>query len=636
MKINETPETILTKMYNSVKLKKTAVIFALAGITICFIMLLPPVQRIVFSFVDMRTSGTGLRTSGTFDSRLMALLSLAFFGLVVFVLAICCLFSKTIAAFLEDAKKVRLITLLTAGICVLLLGFVSIFSYQHGVQWLNSDHSSEMILGKLLAEENVFVSSNWRYSTELRLIYQTLFTMPLFKILGGGTGNWALIRALVIFLNCLVLILSYLFFSRQLKIQAKWSFITALFLLMPISGVYWDIVLFGGYYVFFVAQTFICLGLYFRLVGCADTKTAPVEFIMFTLLSFALGVQGIRSLLCIHIPFLIACIWFYSQTAQKKKFTLFMGCYSFVVCCVGFAVNYLLHFKYSFNSFESMRLENIFENFFDKIGQSFVCLVNFFGFSAGSHVLSAQGIFSVAAITGSSILLWGTFKSSRQVRHENNTEEKDALRRFLPVYFVSSVIFNIFVFIITEGNVTDRYFIPFMVFYVPLTAVFFEYAEKTYGHLKRIAIVSGIVLFVFGQGYLNFKNLTVYDVNTVRKGYIKYLLDNRLDYGFATFVNANVTTELTDGKIELAGLEPDGLEPDKNQFRLSGWLNPKKLYNPSYHTGESFLLLTRPEWELAQKTGRPFALLRPDYEDSDFLVIRYPSARIIYTEVLDN
>jgi len=76
-----------------------------------------------------------------------------------------------------------LITASTAVIGMLLLGFVSIFSYQHGAQWLNSDHSSEMVLGKLLADENTFVSRNWYYSTEIRLIYQTIFIMSLFKLI---------------------------------------------------------------------------------------------------------------------------------------------------------------------------------------------------------------------------------------------------------------------------------------------------------------------------------------------------------------------------------------------------------------------------------------------------------------------
>jgi hypothetical protein len=142
-------------------------------------------------------------------------------------------------------------------------------------------------------------------------------------------------------------------------------------------------------------------------------------------------------------------------------------------------------------------------------------------------------------------------------------------------------------------------------------------------------------LFILGQGYLNFQNLTRDDVNTVRKGYIQYLLDNQLDYGFATFWNANVTTELTNGKIELAGLNPHKLV-DTNQFSIHNWASPMKHSDPAFYQGESFLLLTRAEWELAQETEKPFARLKPDYEDNGFIVIRYPSARIIHREVLDN
>jgi hypothetical protein len=142
-------------------------------------------------------------------------------------------------------------------------------------------------------------------------------------------------------------------------------------------------------------------------------------------------------------------------------------------------------------------------------------------------------------------------------------------------------------------------------------------------------------LFICGQGYLNFQDMAGQNGNSVRKGYIRYLLDNQLDYGFATFWNANVTTELTNGKIELAGLNPDGLNTDKNSFSINGWLNPTKFYDLSFHQGGSFLLLTRAEWELAQRTGRPFVRLVPDYEDNDFIIIRYPSAEIIHREVLD-
>jgi len=632
MKNDETPEVLLDRAYHSTKGRKLAIMLILAGLIICIIPLLPPVQSAFFSFVNSRISRKGV----VFENRLRSLLSLPFFGLVFFVLALCCLFSKTVSRFLEDAKNTRLITVLAAGTCVFLLIFVSIFSYRYGAQWLNSDHSSEMVLGKLLADENTFVSRNWHYSTEIRLLYQTIFIMPLFKII-GHYENWALIRAFAILLNNLVLIFSYLFMAKQMKIQTKWICITCIFLIMPVSTVYWDIVTFGGFYILFIAQFFCCLGLFIKLSSKMGTKeTTLIDFILFTVLSFILGIQGIRSLFCFHIPLCITCIFLYSKTA-KKNFPLFLGCYGFVVCCVGYAANYLLHFWFSFHSHENMRLTDLYADFFPKLGQSFVCLAGFFGLSIGSSLLSAHGMFSVIAIILTFFLFWAVIKSCRQTKTQNDTILQSAEYQFMPFFFIVSVIFNIFVFIIVDEVISQRYFIPFMVLYIPLIAIFFEHTEKFYGYLKRTAIISGIVLFICGQSYLNFQSMAEHDINTVRKGYIRYLLDNQLDYGFATSWNAHVTTELSNGKSELTSLRPDGLDPGKSvQFHISNWLNPVKFFNPSFHQGESFLLLTRAEWELAQRAGRSFARLVPDYEDNYFIIIRYPSAEIIHRDVLDN
>jgi hypothetical protein len=460
--------------------------------------------------------------------------------------------------------------------------------------------------------------------------------MPLFKIL-GALNNWALIRALSIFLNNVVLILSYAFMMKQLKIQPKWVSVSALFLIMPISSQYWEIVIFGGYYIFFIAQLFLCVGLFLWLNKNAETVkpvSQNIVFILFTILSLALGAQGIRSLMSITIPLMVACIVSYvSGTARKKKFPLFLGIYGFIVCGFGFALNNLLHVKYSFHSYDNMRIEDLYANFIPKLGQCLVSLAVFFGLSPGSPLLSAQGVMGLAAVVLTVALFAVSFRS---LTHTNDTESNAMGKGFLPVLFIVSCVFNIFVFIIADESITPRYFIPFMVLYIPVCAIFFEYAEKNYTRLKRIAVIASIVFFVLGQSFLNFQKTAGDDITSVRKGYIRYLLDNRLDYGFATFWNANVTTELTDGRVDLAGLEPDGLNPDKKDFRIQGWLNPNKFYAASYHPGESFLLLTRDEWNLARKTERPFSAARPDYEDDNFIIIRYPSASIIYREVLDN
>ena len=170
-----------------------------------------------------------------------------------------------------------------------------------------------------------------------------------------------------------------------------------------------------------------------------------------------------------------------------------------------------------------------------------------------------------------------------------------------------------------------------MVLYIPLTAMLFDHAEKAYGYLKCTAVVCGIALFIIGQGYTNFQNLSARDLNSIRKGYIQYLLDNELEYGFATFWNAAVTTELSNGRIEAAGLDPRvRTGADGRLFGFSSYGNHKKFFDPHYHPGESFLILARNEWDLF-RSRRPS--LTPDYEDSNFVIITYPSAEIIHHDL---
>ena len=622
MKKYKTPEELSTHVLNSIAAKKIALTIAVAGIAICLISSLSPVQNLIFLFVDEHISHKG--SGGNFDSRLISLLTLPFIGLLFFVFLLCCLFSKNIAVFFENEKNNSLIISVGIGFNIFLLGFISILSYRYGWQWLNSDHSSEMVLGKLLAQENTFISSNWHYSTEIRLIYQTLFSMPLFKLFGNA-DNWALIRALVILLNNAVLIFSYFFMMKQMKVRTKWMVITSLFLLLPVSIGYWDIVTFGGYYTFFIAQFFCVIGLFIRLLNNTDAEKLPgITFIIFSIISFLLGIQGIRSLLSIFIPLLITSLYLWSKMQNKKIFPLFLGCYSFIICCIGFVVNYLLLFKYKFHSFDNMHFTDLWIDFLPKLGQSIVSLAVFFGLSAGDSLLSAAGMLNVIAIIGTVILFLAVFRSHTLVQ---KTEHK-----YLTILFAVSVLFNIFIFIIVDEDITARYFIPFMILYIPLTAVFLNHV-KTFYYLKYTAVICGVILFIFGQSYIHFQDLSRSNFNNTRKGYIQYLADNQLNFGFATYWNANVTTELSNGKVQMVGLE--SLNPIMSDFSIHHWLTPVQFSDPLYYQGEAFLLINRFEWEKAYASDKPFVHFQPDYEDENYIIIRYPSAQIIHDEILD-
>ena len=61
---------------------------------------------------------------------------------------------------------------------------------------------------------------------------------------------------------------------------------------------------------------------------------------------------------------------------------------------------------------------------------------------------------------------------------------------------------------------------------------------------------------------------------------------------------------------------------------------PVKFSDPLYHQGETFLLVSRAEWKQAQNAGKQFAKLKPDYENTDYIIIRCPSAQTIQNAIL--
>jgi len=58
-----------------------------------------------------------------------------------------------------------------------------------------------------------------------------------------------------------------------------------------------------------------------------------------------------------------------------------------------------------------------------------------------------------------------------------------------------------------------------------------------------------------------------------------------------------------------------------------------KFLDPAYHQGESFLLLSREEWERV-RNRRSLTGVRPSYQDEHFVIIRYPSVAVIHGELL--
>lgn len=183
-------EVMAEEFCSSKTIRKVFIGVLVAGLALCLFFLLPSIQDFLVKAIQSKIH----RPVNSFTERLYSLLTLPLIGFSACGFALCCIFSKQIDSFIKDSKNEKTIIVISCIIIFFVLALTCIFFYIHGHKWLNGDSSAEMVLGKLLADENKLVTPSWLYSTELRLVYQTIFTMPLFKIIGDN--NWALVRAI--------------------------------------------------------------------------------------------------------------------------------------------------------------------------------------------------------------------------------------------------------------------------------------------------------------------------------------------------------------------------------------------------------------------------------------------------------
>jgi hypothetical protein len=191
-------------------------------------------------------------------------------------------------------------------------------------------------------------------------------------------------------------------------------------------------------------------------------------------------------------------------------------------------------------------------------------------------------------------------------------------------FFIVSTIYHILLFQIVDGS--SRHIIPLYILYIPVLAIIFESVKRNMPLRKARLFISGIAFVIICGGLIRLHAMPEYDRNSYRKDSIAYLEENNLRFGFASFWNGNVITELTNGQIETLVLDPD------DYHKLNVWLYPIDYEDPDYHKGETFLLLEKKELEMLP--DEKLISRKPDYEDDYFVIFRYPSAAMVFDEVI--
>ncbi len=516
---------------------------------------------------------------------------------------------------------------------LLMLSILNIFFGDH---WLDSDMAAEMIFSKLIAEEGgLLTTKNWYYSTEFRVLYTQLFMVPLFHVF----EDWHVIRTITNILTYLLMLGSYYYFMKPLRVSRTAVVLSSVILLLPFSETFVIHMQMGNTYMPHVIIIFFCFGMFLRLSGQEKIFQMKnwLTVVCYILLSVVCGMSGVRYMLALQAPLVLTALCYVMKSkefqavrekvslqgvkevlsAERLNYLVYSVLGAFCAL-VGYVLNMaVIAKKFPFQTYDVTNFIKVFQGVLvERIQDTIGNLLMLFGYIEEKGFLSLRGLISLIAfalLTGIVLLVRRTGRLLKQV----TPKETKSLghKRFIQWFFVIAFVLNTFVFLFTTSTIVSRYYITVFMFVLPLLCIYFE--------LEKLPL-DKILVIVFLCGCLGLSTLKcVYsfvdkDKNLEEKKVAAYLEQEGYTFGYASYWNANILTELTNGAVEVANIL--NVE-DMSYFR---WSSPMKYYEEGYHTGKTFLLLTKEE-TLKFADSEAVALGQIVYEDEEYTVLHFDS-----------
>ena len=520
-------------------------------------------------------------------------------------------------------KIVTIIPYAVLGLALILLICLNLFWHDH---WLDSDMAAEMIFSKLLSESgHVFATPDWYYSTEFRVLYTQLVMGPLFRL----SDNWHLIRAITNLVFYGLMLASYYYFVKPFRLPRKLTVLTSVLLLLPFSETMMTHMQMGNTYPSHVILAFLFFGMFLRLAEKTGYKPLYRRgtAVCFVALSFVCGVSGVRYLLALQCPLALAAVIFLLRSGEFQSFRKDMdrasgasllrcgearyvglSLLAAVSAVAGYGLNVLwVSRNYVFQTYGATNFIAVYQGVLsERLQNMFGSLLMLFGYIPDKGFLSLRGLVSITAFVLPAVLAFCAAKCLKRI---------SGMRYFMTLFLVVAFFVNVFVFVFTTSTMVPRYYITILIFALPVLAFYTDTEKRKFDRAAVAAVLA--VCLLLGTGKTVFSFVTV-DKNENRRAVARFLAENGYTFGFATYTNGNIITELTEGAVEIANVgDPEYLE----YFR---WSSPARYYRAGYHQGETFLLLTAEE---AAEFAQTEAVRQGDvvYGDGSYTVLVYDS-----------
>lgn len=525
---------------------------------------------------------------------------------------------------------------------LLLLAALNVFWGDH---WLDSDMAAEMIFSRLLAQEGKWIATqNWYYSTEFRVLYTQLIMVPLFHLL----EDWHVIRTLTNMITYLLMLGSYFYCMKPLKIRRSTVVFSSVILLLPFSETFLTHMQLGNTYMWHVILILLAFGMFLRLTRPQEGRRLGtiVTGIAYMALSLVCGLSGVRYMLALQAPLCIAAGVYLMKSEEFKRLrrelsrkklreqirqTLAGERLSYLLWSVlgllGAGAGYLINVaalgrRFRFQTYDVTNFIKVFQGVLlertqDTVGN----LLQLFGYIEEKGFLSVRGLISLLAFGFLAGTVFLTVRCARLLAGQRDRDTSHS--RFVLYFFVTAFALNTFVFLFTTSTIVARYYITVFLFALPLLCIYYERERLPLDRLLVTALLCGALGLTTAKCVYSFIDK---DKNEDKRPVAAYLEEQGYTFGYASYWNGNIITELTDGAVEIANIH------EIDRMDMFTWSSPMRYYQEGYHDGKTFILLTAQE--AAEYADTPvIAAGEAVYERQGYVVLHYDSAEELWSEV---
>lgn len=430
-------------------------------------------------------------------------------------------------------KELSACLLLAAAFCLL-----CVFLNRSCDRLINADAASELVMGKCLAEEGRLLSENFHYSTELRVFDSNLIWMPLFRVM----SNWHAVRVVGSILSYILMIGCLYALCAAAGLRKEFPFLATVWLL-PFSWGYFFNVLNCMFYTLPHAAIAAALALLFAELSDrrALRKAALAGGV---LLAFLCGLNSVRMAITLYLPLALAillAIGLNPSLSREGGRLLRSSALLLAATLVGWLINFkLLSARYSYATYDEIwfvpfdiaRLEAAVNAWLYNLGyQEGPAFSSALVFCAEAGALAVLSLYSVIVI----IRRREAFSLPRQVT---------------AYFFLFSLLLVLLIFALTNMQLSDRYMLTAAAFaFFPIFICFSNRGVFVREGCGRWVLL-GLMLLCCAASLLQYRAIARIDYTAANRETADFLVSAGYRSGYATFWNANLTTELSDGKIE--------------------------------------------------------------------------------------